>query len=460
MPTRRSFLTHTCGLGVAAATVSTAGLTLGMARSVSASTAPATGYKALVCILLAGGNDSYNMLAPYDDDQHDEYKKIRSDLALSKDDLLALDEIESGRTYGVHPGLLELKEIYDDQELAFVANVGTLIEPVDAAAVEAGTARVPIGLFSHSDQIAQWQSAISYQRTASYGWGGRMADLLDPDPANGLSMNISLSGTNLFQTGDRVAPYTIWREGDGANGVWTFPAFWLNGIDIEESVRDLLDVKHENILRREYKRRLEGAMDNRVTFVEAIQTAPEFETEFSENYFSRSLRQIARVIGARSNFGQTRQIFFLQAGGWDHHDDLLDNQNRMLPWVSKGLHEFRSALKEVNAFDDVATFTISDFGRTLTSNGKGSDHGWGGHQIVMGGGTKGGDIYGTYPEISDSSPLDVGRGIYIPTMSVEEYFGEIALWFGVSPSDLEEVLPRIRTFYSPESPSSPVGFLV
>ncbi|MXZ44326.1 MAG: DUF1501 domain-containing protein [Gammaproteobacteria bacterium] len=459
MLNRRHFLTHSCGLGVAAATASTTALTLGLTRSVAASTQD--GYKALVCILLAGGNDSYNMLLPYDQDQYDEYAKIRSDLALSYDSLLPLSNTtKEDRSYALHAGIDEIRQIYEAGDLAFVANVGTLLEPVDAKAFKARTAKLPLGLFSHSDQIAQWQSAISYQRASSFGWGGRMADLIDPTPANGLSMNISLAGTNLFQTGAKVSPYTIFNRGDGANTVWSFPELWSNGINVHNVVRDLLGVEEENLFRREYARRLKGAMDNRDTIVNAIRSAPEFVTEFSDNNFSATLKQIARVIGARNVLGQSRQTFFVQYGGWDHHFNVVGYQERMLPILSKGLDEFRSALQELGEFENVVTFTISDFGRTLTSNGQGSDHGWGGHHMVMGSAVNGRAMYGTYPELSVSSPLDVGRGIYIPTTSVEQYFAELALWLGVAPSDLDEVLPAVRNFYSPESRGAPLGFLL
>lgn len=459
MLNRRHFLTHSCGLGIAAATASTTALTLGLTRSVAASTKD--GYKALVCILLAGGNDSYNMLLPYDQDQYDEYAKIRSDLALGYDSLLPLSNTtKEGRSYALHAGTDEIRQIYEAGDLAFVANVGTLLEPVDAKAFKARTAKLPLGLFSHSDQIAQWQSAISYRRASSFGWGGRMADLLDPNPANGLSMNISLAGTNLFQTGSKVSPYTIYNRGDGANTVWSFPELWSNGINVHNVVRDLLGVEEENLFRREYARRLKGAMDNRDTFVNAIRSTPEFDTDFSDNYFSTTLKQIARVIGARNVLGQSRQTFFVQYGGWDHHFNVVGYQERMLPILSKGLDEFRSALQELGEFENVVTFTVSDFGRTLTSNGQGSDHGWGGHHMVMGSAVNGRAMYGAYPELSASSPLDVGRGIYIPTTSVEQYFAELALWLGVSPSNLDEVLPAVRNFYSPESRDAPLGFLL
>jgi len=459
MTSRRQFLSHSCSLSVAAATVSTSMLSLGLARMAAAQTAP--GYRALVCVLLAGGNDSFNMLVPIDPDQYSEYQAVRSDLALASADLLPLPGVTSeGRSYGVHPGMPEVQSLYTNGELGLVANVGTLIEAFDADAVEAGTARLPLGLFSHSDQIAQWQTAIPDGRVAQ-GWGGRMADLMpDANLANGISMNISLSGTNVFQSGNTVAEYSVTPEGDGAVGINSYDDGSEFGALRKRMIDDMLAVQQNNIFRREYSRRLRNAIDSQAVFVEAIQSSPALATAFSDNQFSQSMRQIARVIGARDMLGATRQTFFVTVGGWDHHDEVLDNQARMLPWISAGLQQFRDALVELGVFDEVTTFTISDFGRTLTSNGKGSDHGWGGHHMVMGGSVRGGETYGTYPLLSADSPLDVGRGVYAPTTSVDEYFAELALWFGVSVTDLDQVLPNVRRFYTPEDATAPLGFLL
>ena len=459
MITRRSFLTHSCSMGVASATISSSLLQLGLARSAAAQSAP--GYRALVCILLAGGNDSYNMLVPADADQHAEYSGIRSDLALDLNSLLILPGTDgNGRSHGLHPGMPELHSLYTSGDAALIANVGTLLEAFDAQAVEAGTARLPLGLFSHSDQINQWQTAAPGARIAQ-GWGGRIADLMqDVNVANGVSMNISLSGTNVFQSGDRSSEYSVDATGDGAPGINAYDDGTEFGAFRKRMVDDLLAVQQQNIFRREYSRRLRSAIDAQAVFVDALQTSPQLTTTFSNGYFSQSLRQIARVIGARDALGAVRQTFFITVGGWDHHDEVLDNQARMLPAISRGLQEFRDALIELGVYDDVTTFTISDFGRTLTSNGKGSDHGWGGHHIVMGGGVQGGRMFGEYPTLSPSSPLDVGRGVYAPTTSVDQYFAELALWFGVSPSELDQVLPNVRTFYSPESGVAPMGFLL
>ncbi|MDJ0711334.1 MAG: DUF1501 domain-containing protein [Woeseiaceae bacterium] len=459
MLTRRKFLTHSCALGVASATAASTLLQLGLARQAAAQTAP--DYRALVCILLAGGNDSYNMLVPTDADQYAEYAAIRSDLALPSSDLLGLPgTTSSGRSYGLHPGMPELQSLFANGDAALLANVGTLLEAYDAAAVAAGTARLPLGLFSHSDQIAQWQTAVPDARVAQ-GWAGRIADLMQGvNLENGVSMNISLSGSNVFQSGNTVAEYAIDAAGDGAIGINAYDDGTEFGALRKQMIDDLLAVQQTHILRREYSNRMRASIDARQVFIDAMATTPTLNTPFSAGPFSQSLRQIARVISARDALGATRQTFFITVGGWDHHDDVLENQANMLPAISAGLQEFRDALVELGVFNDVTTFTTSDFGRTLTSNGKGSDHGWGGHHVVMGGSVSGAQYFGDYPILSPASPLDVGRGVYAPTTSVDEYFAELALWFGVPPSELDQVLPNVRNFYSPEGGAAPLGFLL
>ena len=340
----------------------------------------------------------------------------------------------------------DVLEMYSTNELAVIANVGTLLEPVDAAGVENGSARVPLGLFSHADQIKQWQTSVSNTR-GGIGWAGAIADITDTSVINGISMNISLSGSNVFQRGRTSSPYAIHSGGDGAQAIYAYGGAPRSyGAFRKQMIDNVFAVEHQNTLRSEYARLQRGSLESQRNFVAAIRTSPELQTSFSDHYFSRGLRQIARVISAREAFGASRQTFFIQVGGWDHHDEVLDNQARMLPWINDGLLEFRNALVELGVFDDVTTFTISDFARTLTSNGKGSDHGWGGHQFVMGGSVRGGTVYGNYPELSVDSPLDVGRGVYVPTTATEEYFAELALWFGVTPGDLDLILPNVNQF--------------
>ena len=340
-----------------------------------------------------------------------------------------------------------------------LCNVGTLLEPFNAQKVANGSALTPLGLFSHSDQIQQWQTGVSDERTTT-GWGGRIADLLqETNLANGISMNISLSGNNVFQSGTTVTEYSVQAEGNGAAGINAYDDGSEFGSFRKQMIDALLAVPQQQLLRREYRQRLADAIDSQKLFSAALQQAPALGTPFGANPFSQSLRQIARIISVREQLGARRQTFFITVGGWDHHDDVLDRQAAMLPLVSRGLREFRDSLAQLGVLQQVATFTTSDFGRTLTSNGKGSDHGWGGHHIIMGGGVQGGRFYGDYPEIYPGNPLDVERGVYAPTTSVDEYFAELALWFGVPASDLDIVLPNIRRFYSPGANSTPLGFL-
>lgn len=458
MLNRRKFLSHSCSYGLASATLSSTLLNLGLARSAAAQ--GATDYRALVCVLLAGGNDSWNMLVPTDRDQYREYQAIRSDLALPRNSLLSLPGTNaSGRGFGVHPGMSGLQTLFTEGDAGLLCNVGTLLEAFDPVALENGNLQIPLGLFSHADQIQQWQTGISNKRVAE-GWAGRAADLLqEVNVANGLSMNISLSGSNVFQSGATTAEYSVQSEGNGAPGINAYDDGTAFGAYRKRIIDSLLAVPQGNILRREYRSRLASAIDSQKIFVSALEQAPALGTTFSENPFSESLRQIARIISVRSQLGAKRQTFFVTVGGWDHHDDVLPGQAAMLPGISAGLLEFRNALRELAVLDAVTTFTTSDFGRTLTSNGKGSDHGWGGHHIVMGGSVNGGRYFGSYPEIRPGSPLDVGRGIYAPTTSVDQYFAELALWFGVPAAELSTVLPNIGRFYSPGTSELPLGFL-
>ncbi|MEM1146121.1 MAG: DUF1501 domain-containing protein [Pseudomonadota bacterium] len=458
MIARRQFLSHCCQLGVASSTLGSSLLQLGLARQAAAQ--PGQDYKALVCILLAGGNDSYNMLVPNDSETYSNYAAIRSDLALPRNSLLGLGNTDaSGRSFAVHPGMPGLRNLFDSGRAALLSGVGTMLEPMDPSALQSESVATPLGLFSHSDQIQQWQTAVSDERIAQ-GWGGRLADLLEGgNPANGISMNISLAGNNVFQAGNLSSPYAISPVGNGAPALEGYDDPSQRGEFTRSAIDGLLATQQQQLFRREFAARLSQAIESQVVFVDALESAGEFPFMFSPSPFSSVMRQIARVINARSALGATRQTFFVTVGGWDHHDDVIDNQAMMLPAIDAGLVEFQAAMDGLGIAEQVTTFTISDFGRTLTSNGKGSDHGWGGHHIIMGGAVNGGQIYGDYPDIHPGNPLDVGRGIYAPTTSVDEYFGELALWFGVSGGDLRQVLPNVNRFYSPVTGGRPLGFL-
>ncbi len=456
--TRRRFLGQLGSAGIGFATLPW--LQLGGATSAAAQTLPAgDDYRALVCILLAGGNDSFNMLLPTSADEYADYRTARGDLALPSADLLPLaDTHTGGRSFALHPGMGELQQLFDQGQAAFVANVGTLVEPITLEQFESGTGHVPLGLFSHADQIAQWQTALPDRRSAT-GWGGRLADVLsglNDDPR--ISMNLSIAGTNVFQTGEETVEFSVTPEGpvsiEGYGGDDLYDQLRTSAID------SMMNAKYRSVFQRAYAERFRGAIAGNRFFSEALAASAPPSTVFSVTPLSSSLAMVARTIAARSLLGHRRQTFFIVFGGWDHHDETLAQQQTMLPVLSRALDELYRATVELGVEQQVTTFTISDFARTLTSNGRGSDHGWGGNQIVVGGAVKGGRIYGDYPRLNAGNGLDTGRGRLLPTLAVDEMFAELALWLGADASALDLVLPNIGRFYSPSSAEAPVGFLL
>ncbi|MEL7058812.1 MAG: DUF1501 domain-containing protein [Acidobacteriota bacterium] len=437
----------------------TAGALAAPAKVAAAGPLPGDDYKALVCIFLAGGNDSFNMLVPRGPAEHAEYAAARGDLALPISGLLPITPATTdGREYGVHGGMPEVAQLFQSGDLAFLANVGSLVEPTTKVDIVSGSARLPLGLYSHSDQIMHWQTSIPDQR-ASLGWAGRTADLLRASNTDStVSMNLSLGGTNVFQSGSQVVPYAIRSSGTGSVGIEGLGDPSLFNQLRTTAINSLLDQQYQNLFVDTFARSTRGAVDAHQLFSSAIGAVAPLTTQFSANPVSESLRMVARTIAARQALGVRRQTFFVLFGGWDHHDEVLNAQAAMLPVVSKGLAEFHAALTELGRLNDVLTFTASDFGRTLTSNGQGSDHGWGGNHIVMGGPVRGGEIYGSYPQLFADNDLDTGRGRLIPTTSCDEYFAELALWFGVAPADLPTVLPNVGRFFTPGS-GAPIGFV-
>ncbi len=462
--TRRRFLGQAnCAL-VSSLPILNTLLNLRLTSSVAAASGSATGYKALVCIFLNGGNDSFNMLAPRGA-AHAEYAAIRSDLALPEAQLLPITPLnDAGRPLGVHPGMPELRNLFEAGKAAFVANVGTLVEPVTKAQFLAGTGNLPLGLFSHSDQIEQWQTSVPDKREG-VGWGGRMADLLKSlNPQDKVSMNISLTGSNVFQAGHTVAEYAIREDGavplNGYNRNWVADQNVLNarsaGIDSQ------MAVEYENLFQRTYNTKRREAVEAYDVFTTATQNAlpPAVAATFPSTPLGQQLEMVARTIAGRGALNVCRQTFFMNYGGWDHHSETLPQQAAMLPVVSQAVGAFHAALVSLGAENDVTLFLASDFGRTLTSNGRGSDHAWGGNVFVTGGAVKGRRIYGQYPDLYQNGPLDVGRGRFLPTTAVDLYFAEMALWMGVPKADLPLVLPNIGRFHSLQSADAPLGFLL
>lgn len=472
---RRHFLGQSSCAAVSSIPVLNTLLNLSFAEKISAVTAPAGDeYRALVCLFLSGGNDSYNMLVPREASAYAQYQSTRSNLALAPASLIDIHPTGLPN-FAVHGGMPEVAALFDAGHAAFVANVGTLIEPVlNRTEVNTLMKQLPLGLFSHSDQIEQWQTSLPHQRSG-IGWAGRTADLLQGLNNNQkVPMNISLDGSNVWQTGDNVAEYAITTN--GAVALQNYRFGWQSGDAtgqaFSQGVDSQLAQQYSNVLMQTFNNRKKAALDayNDFTGLASV-SLPALSNGriFPTTYVGSRLQMIAKAIKGHaqdSAHSALRQTFFINWGGWDHHSGVLGYQNSMLPQVSEAIGAFYETLELMGLQDKVTLFTASDFGRTLTSNGQGSDHAWGGNHIVVGGSVLGKKIYGQYPSLAlnpqsgpEANPLDTGSGRLIPTTSCDEFFAELALWLGVAPSNLPLILPNIGNFYSPGSSTPPLGFM-
>ncbi|TWU60156.1 hypothetical protein Poly51_04310 [Rubripirellula tenax] len=477
LTSRRSVLKAATGCSMmGSVSFASAFLNLQATQALAAGTA-GSDSKALVCIFLNGGNDSYNMLAPKGAEYAD-YNTARGTttdggIAIAESGVDSLLDISdpSGRTFGLHPRLNSevaglnspttggegIRGLYNSGKLAMIANVGSLVEPTTKVDYQARL-NLPVGLFSHADLQRHWMTSVPQDRSHLNGWGGKMADILRAgnDPSV-ISMNISLSGDNKFQTGRDVSPYSISTSSSGGatmiSGYSVDPAEASNTRyrAFNQIRRDLLGQTYENLLADTLAITSQQSMQAALEFNNAV-SGVTINTPFDSYSFSQRLKRVAQVIGARdSGLGQRRQVFFVQLGGFDNHANLITAHADNMERLSIGLASFYQSLVELGVENDVVTFTISDFARTLSSNGQGSDHAWGGNHIVMGGPIDGGRICGTYPTslvtpTHDGASIDLGRGRLIPTTSVDQYNAELARWFGVGESDLQDVLPNLANF--------------
>lgn len=418
-------------------------------------------YKALVCFFQTGGNDSFNMLVPRGDPEYAEYALTRSNQALAQNTILPINPLTSdGKEYGLHPSMSNIQDLFNNQKLSFVSNIGSLIVPTTKEQYENNTVPLPLGLFSHADQIQQWQTASPHVRT-SYGWGGELAEMMGSLNTNeNVSMNISTAGTNVFQYGHNVVEFTIDPDG-GSEGVIGYTPEDLTGFDYHrtKAIDAMFNKTYDDIYKESYARVLKKGIDGTIAFQGAIDNVDDIATSFSNNSISQSFKMITKAIQARVELGFKRQIFYVEYGGWDHHDGLLEEHADKLTVVDNAFAEFAAALEELDLFDCVTTFSISEFGRTLTSNGNGTDHAWGGNVMAMGGAVNGGNILGSYPSLELGNPLEIGGGVLLPTTPNDLYFAELALWFGVAPSDLSTLFPNIGNFYDTGSGIPPLGLM-
>jgi uncharacterized protein (DUF1501 family) len=439
---RRKFIGSCC------AAVGSTGLLSALSQlrllgAVAGAESDATDYKALVCLFMAGGNDANNLLIPNDSAGYAAYAAARTTLALPNDGLLGISPTSSdGRSYGLHPSVAGLQELFVGRKAALLANVGTLVQPTTRQQYEARSVPLPPQLFSHNDQQVQWQSSVP-DRPFTSGWGGRLADITNAFNENPqLSMSISMDGQNSFQVGGSVAQFSVSRTGvtgiTGAGGD--------AGVVRMNALRAMFAQDSDGLFETAFGGLTTSAIDTSALLAEALESVPEPTVAFPVGLLGDQLKMIARLTQVAPQFGLKRQVFFARLGGWDLHDNQVTAHATLLGEVSAAMKAFYDSTVELGVADKVTTFTASDFGRTFNTNGDGSDHGWGSHHLVVGGAVKGGDIYGQVPVLEINGPDDTGRGRWIPTTSVDEYAATLASWFGVSESNLPLVLPNLDRF--------------
>jgi uncharacterized protein (DUF1501 family) len=452
---RRTFLARSCALSAGGLAAN-----LDLVSLAAHAQVPASDYRALVCVFLYGGNDGNNTIVPFDTAGYAQYAAVRtaaSGIQLAQASLLPIQPVSLGTPFGLHPSLPELQALFNQRKLAVLANVGTLVQPTSKTQYNAG--QVPLSLYSHSDQQAQWQSSIS-DAVSGTGWGGRIADKLAPlNAASGFPVITSLGGTILFATGKTTSPLAIPVSG----------TFALAGYDNNSAVNNARLAALKQFLAAGSNNQFvvaANAIGNQALTLSATMNpilsnanssvAPLF-APLSGNNTAVALFQIAKTIEARAATGARRQIFFVSLGNFDTHANQATTQANLLAQLSPALKAFYDATVALGVASNVTTFTLSDFGRTFQpASGAGTDHAWGNHQIIIGDAVKGGDFFGQYPTLALGGPNDAEqRGRWIPTTSVEQYGATLAKWFGVSVADLATVFPNLAQF----TPSD-LGFMV
>jgi uncharacterized protein (DUF1501 family) len=447
---RRNFLQKTAMLA-AATGLGRIGLLNARAQSIPSTPSD---YKALVCVFMLGGNDGHNMLVPMNGTARAKYLAARGSLSLPDGNTAVLPiTAKNGTPYGLNGGMAALHPLWAQGKLAAVANMGMLVKPTTRAQYIDATVGLPTNLFSHSDQIVAMQSGDPYGSGGS-GWAGRVADATRAmNAAATFPPGISFAGSSLFCSANIVQSTSLIPgfnlAGDGM-GAWPASAAAAKMKALQEIVsfnsglslvQAANDVRSDGI---ELNGMLNGLGNSSVA------------TVFPGTNIGQQLKQVSQLISLRAATGMKRQVFFCAMGGFDTHSSQSWAQMDLLRDVSDAMAAFYNATAEMGIADQVTTFTASEFGRSLQPSGTGSDHGWGNHHLMMGGAVKGGDLYGTFPDLSLSGDDDTGsRGVLIPTTSVDQFGGTCAKWFGVTPSDMESVFPNLDNNFTVQD----LGFL-
>ena len=422
-------------------------------------------YKALVCVFLNGGNDSNNMVVPKYNAGYAEYSAARSaqGLAISQGELLSMMPPLLGLEYGLHPRLAELHQLWQQNKLAVVCNVGTLVQPITKAQYLSGAPR-PDQLFSHSDQVAQFRTAVPNNASTS-GWGGRLADRTAPlNGGAAIPMITSVAGVTVFSNGVTSAPLIVEPAPTPLNLVLTLNGF---GTATDEVARKTaLRLVRAEDLDKTLVQATAVLTQQAIVVSEQLSADPTLTVTFPNTTLGNQLRQIAKIMKFRTALNMSRQIFFVQLPGFDTHSTQINNQGNLFIQLSQALKAFYDETVAQGISGQVTTFTMSDFNRTLNPAGAGSnvgtDHAWGGHHLVMGDAVAGGNFYGRptasgsiFPTLLNNGPDDVSnRGRFVPTVSVEMYAATMARWFGLTDAEIPLVFPFINNF-----PTSNLGFM-
>ena len=397
------------------------------------------GYKALVAIFLHGGNDAFNMIVPTSGGAYDDYARARLEVALPRNQLLGLGAADNGVEFGAHPAMSGLQSLYQQGHAAVLSNVGTLVEPIQDGQVRSASTRRPPRLMSHNDQQDQWQKDAPTSLEA-LGWAGRAADLLAPSLSDQLlPVGLSYSGTNLLQTGRSEVGFSVSTSGP------VDAAFLRRNADIRALYEALLEADHDHLFVREYSRSQLKGMDYNAVLAQALALAPDLTVTFPGDRLGSQLAAVAKLMSVREALGAKRQTFFVSMGGFDTHADQLTRHAGLLQSLSDNLAVFYQATESLGLAGNVTSFTVSDFGRSLTVNGDGTDHGWGTHQLVVGGAVRGG-FHGQMPDLAPDTGRDYGGGRFAPSTSVDQYGATLLRWFGIDASDIPGVFPNIGRF--------------
>jgi len=448
-PSRRAFLKRASALSIAGAAAPWA---LNLAAMADASAAGATDYKAMVCIFLYGGNDYANTVVPYDAASYNTYQSMRPTFAHARTALDAtllnpaaapLDSMGAAHQYALAPALAPILPLFDSGKLGVLMNVGTLIGPTTKAQWNAKSVKLPAKLFSHNDQQSTWQS--SAPEGAISGWGGRIGDIFESGNTNATFTCVNVSGNAIFMSGASAVQYQVSTNGSVALNGLKSPLFGSS--TATEALRTLITQPRTHLLENEYNRVAKRSVDANTVLTAALATSGALATPFpASNNLGDQLKMVARMISAAPALGAKRQVFFVSMGGFDLHDNMATSHPVLMKAVADAMAAFYASTVALGVADSVTTFTASDFGRTMTGNNDGADHGWGSMHFVMGGAVKGKTLYGTAPVVANGGPDDVGQGRLLPTTSVDQLAATLGKWMGVSDSGLLTMLPSLSNW--------------